>query len=95
MKRFALSLGTLVHFDVGKVCAAFDVNLARVVKDMLDRPAEKEERRLTMQCYFEPITDSKGNHRWHFLDLAGQRGWKASYDDHIHFVHLHPAYKLG
>jgi hypothetical protein len=41
------------------------------------------------------ITDSKEDHRRHIRDLAGESGWKAGGDDHIHSIGLHAVDNLA
>jgi hypothetical protein len=65
----------------------------RVVRNACDvatraRKAVDEARR-------DRITGSKEDHRRHIRHLAGERGWKAGCDDHIHSVSLHAVDNLA
>lgn len=52
-----VTLGSLYQLDHGKVAAAFQKHLERLVADMKDRPADKTLRKLLLEFCFTPVMD--------------------------------------
>lgn len=57
-KRFALE--TIKDLDGGKISAAFEAELKRVVDDLADRPGDKSVRRIQLEVAFTPDASESG-----------------------------------
>lgn len=57
-KRFTLE--TIGDLDSGKIAAAFETELKRVVDDLADRPGDKSCRRLALEVSFTPDASESG-----------------------------------
>ncbi len=65
----------------------------RVVRNACD--VATRARKAVDKARRDRITGSKEDHRRHIRDLAGERGWKAAGDDHIHSISLHAVDNLA
>jgi hypothetical protein len=61
MPRQKLSLATLPDFDMGKAFVAWQQAMARVVKDLLDRPGDKKARQVVLNCNVVPVMTQDGD----------------------------------
>ena len=60
MARLRFSLEKLGKLDLGKVNAAFDQQMQRVVHDCEDRPHDQTARKVILTANVRPIVESKG-----------------------------------
>lgn len=60
MARQVLKLSTLTGLDLGKVDAAFQIELHKVVKDCMDRPGDESKRSVTLTLEIAPEMASAG-----------------------------------
>jgi hypothetical protein len=56
-----LSLKALEHLDMGKALEAFNLHVARVARDCMDRPGDSKPRTVTLKMGFTPVMQSDGN----------------------------------
>ena len=61
MARMVLSLETLKDFNMGKAHVAFQLALATVVKDLLDRPGDKSARKVILTANIVPVVQQDGD----------------------------------
>jgi hypothetical protein len=57
MARRELKLENLIHMDGGRIAVAFDQALARLAKDLDDRPGDDRDRLITLQMKLKPSMD--------------------------------------
>lgn len=54
MARQVLKLSTLTGLDLGKVDAAFQMELQKVIKDIMDRPGDESARTVSLDLMIKP-----------------------------------------
>lgn len=54
MARQVLKLSTLTGLDLGKVDAAFQIELQKCIKDLMDRPGDEAKRSVVLQLDMIP-----------------------------------------
>lgn len=60
MAILLLNAGTIKDFDRGRLAAAFDLTLRRVVEDCRDRPGLAKSRKIVLEVEIEPVIDATG-----------------------------------
>lgn len=58
MAKKLLDLRALGEFDGGRLASAFDLELAKVVHDLSDKPGDTTARKLILQIDFSPVAPS-------------------------------------
>jgi hypothetical protein len=61
MARMMLSLDNLHDFDCGKADAIFRQCLLNAVRDLLDRPGDKNARKVVLQITLKPVLQQDGD----------------------------------
>ena len=61
MPFMPLTLETLKDLDMGRVSVAFQLELQRIVLDCIDRPGDKNPRKVTIEMKVTPIVDDTGS----------------------------------
>jgi len=61
MARRIFSLGEMINLDMGKIDAAFRMEMQRAVEDILDRPEDDADRTVMLKMKLRPEDVAQGN----------------------------------
>lgn len=95
--RRELKLENLIHMDGGRIAVAFDQALARLARDLEDRPGDDRARKVSLELELKPEIDTDGqyddakvqaqikesipNRKSKVIDLQPVRGGKLAFND--------------